>query len=64
MEDPQVLVEESKFLFWAIQSLLIPLTKTANTMCIGNWGEGQIQNEVPFGDEYEGTTGCLTWGKS
>lgn len=57
MEDPQVLVEKSKFLFWAIQSLLIPF------MCIGNWGEGQIQS-VRFRDEYEGTAGCPTWGKS
>jgi hypothetical protein len=52
-----VLVEKSKFLFWAIQSLLIPF------MCIGNWGEGQIQS-VRFRDEYEGTAGCPTWGKS
>lgn len=56
MEDPQVLVEESKFLFWAVQNLLIPFTE--------NWGEGQIQNEVHFGDEYGVTAGCLTWGKS
>lgn len=56
--------KESKFLFWAIQSLLIPFTETANTMCIENWSEGQIQNEVHFEDESEGDYRMSDMGKS